>query len=902
MVIFMYSVSEDYKRAIREKVVSDRIGGSIVLSDGASLTISDRNLVKNSLKISHELCDDYRIGTFHIGCLQIAVFDDNALLRDFSGARIEPVYEIETAKGWERVPMGIYYTDGNSVRRKRNTVSLTAYDCGCFFDRVIPEERRTLSGTAQTLVKAACDDCGVTFGGIPETLPNYQIVLSAADRQVQTYRDLVAWCAELLCAYAVIDRGGKLWFRSAKYGVIETDQSDILIDKYLTEAERDSIYVTDTRAYIQTICAYSGGVLKTYASDAVQTDEQTAAAGYTFDENPLLPETLSGEERDKINTDRLAFMDGFKQRGIRTEIYGDPALDAGDILRCSGGDVDQRRSIVGLVTKQEWRYRNLHTVVCAAPPLLGRDAASAAVVASQTKKKLDSLSGSKAVTAGIGVEIKSNVIDLKPAKEGYYFDSNWKNLLGGVYIDKGTTGSGDTLEVYNGALRLLPAKSGRIGGVSPGKGLTMIDEKTIDEPKGKISLNLGKGLRFNQPPKESSQTDTYWTVSPDTGDGLIIDPSEDKTDENYGKIHLNLGNGLEFGARKYEKDEDGNDDPTRYTSEVRVKLGEGMRFGTGGELIASAAAYKAGENIAISEDGTISAQVKEYKAGKNITISDDGTIDAEGTGGAELVSGGGITIETDEETGKQTVSAAVGEGAEIRDGKICTVPNIQNAVMISEKDAQYLLHNFTEIEYNSGSQIGYAGSGNQIILQEQIAYRKTSAAPNGIGLTTDISADTQDSLPDITRYSSLEVGGAYIDNVGYLSKIWQRPSRFGENYATYQVVGLKEDNTECLLLSGFSVDNNWSGAMLSLIYSDITPPGFAVPGTNFYPEFGCSSANLAITYKYVYYRYMYRRSTRIYIPFKSLAEYQAAVGLTYEPLTRTRVEDNPTVVSESEVN
>ncbi len=30
--------------------------------------------------------------------------------------------------------------------------------------------------------------------------------------------------------------------------------------------------------------------------------------------------------------------------------------------------------------------------------------------------------------------------------------------------------------------------------------------------------------------------------------------------------------------------------------------------------------------------------------------------------------------------------------------------------------------------------------------------------------------------------------------------------------------------------------------------------------------------------------------------FGSIAEYEAAVGLTYEPLTLTRVEDNPTIV------
>lgn len=858
----MYSVSEDYKEAIRQRVVNDRIAGRITLSDGTSLTISDRSLVKNSLKISHELCDDYRIGTFHIGCLRIAFFDDNALLRDFSGARIEPVYEIETAKGWERVPMGIYYADGNSVRRKRSTVSLTAYDCGCFFDQMIPEERRSLSGSAQILVAAACADCGVPFGGIPETLPNYNVGVSAENTQIRTYRDMIAWCAELLCAYAVIDREGKLWFRSAKYGVSQTDNTDIVIDKYLTEAERDSIYVTDTRAYIRSICAYSGGVLKTYVSDTVQTDEQAAPAGYTFAESPLLPKTLTEEQQDTININRLTFIDGFKQRGINAEIYGDPALDAGDVLRCSGGDIDQRRSIVGLVTKQEWRYRNFHTVVCAAPPLLGRDAASAAVVTSQTDKKLDALSGKCEYTAGKGIEIEGKEIRLKPAQKG---DSDFlDNLLGGIWLPYYDSG----LDLDdNGRLRLVTASSGYRGGIYIGDGL-------LSNGTGVCSVDIGKGMRFNDRDDREYPdfTSRRRSLSPNLGDGLKSDPSEDEGESDYGKIHLNLGKGLEFGAREYEKkkDSEGNDteedDPTRYTSEVRLKLGAGMRFGADGELIAEGGGgkeYKAGENITISEDGTISAQVKEYTAGENVTISEDGEISA------------------------------------TRSGVM-----IDQAVIITEADAKYLLHSFTEIEYNAGNKIGYAGPGNQIVVQGYLAYQRSLLYE---GMSSKDANNTYALYPDgwsgsFSRY--LEFDGDFYVNTNHYTKLsfGVYEANVHDQYIEYKLMGNGTANIARVMPRNYY---RWSGFGLVLDAVKISPPGAVYEGTPC--EFGFVNVRVwsiaRIGEKISGGTKWYQLTWLVdgMIPFASLAEYQAAVGLTYEPLTLTEVVDNPTVVSDKDI-
>lgn len=91
----MYPVSDSYKNALLQKHITDTVSGKIVLKNGTEITLNDSTIVTGSLRISHELCDDYRIGTFNLGSMNIGFFDDNALGRDFSGARITLDYKLK---------------------------------------------------------------------------------------------------------------------------------------------------------------------------------------------------------------------------------------------------------------------------------------------------------------------------------------------------------------------------------------------------------------------------------------------------------------------------------------------------------------------------------------------------------------------------------------------------------------------------------------------------------------------------------------------------------------------------------------------------------------------------------------------------------------------------------------
>ncbi|MCM1419699.1 MAG: hypothetical protein NC202_13075, partial [Roseburia sp.] len=111
-------------------------------------------------------------------------------------------------------------------------------------------------------------------------------------------------------------------------------------------------------------------------------------------------------------------------------------------------------------------------------------------------------------------------IGLKVAGKGSYYDGNWQNLIGGVYIDTMTTGSANSLNVDSmGILRLLPAKVGTIGGVSPGLGLRRSSASSSDNV-GAITVNVGKGLSLTKKSSYNSTYDSGYEITPKLGEGL----------------------------------------------------------------------------------------------------------------------------------------------------------------------------------------------------------------------------------------------------------------------------------------------------------------------------------------------------------------------------------------------
>ncbi len=804
----MYSVSDSYKKALLEKHITDTVEGSVVLKDGTSIALSDKNIVTGSLRICHELCDDYKIGTFNLGSLNIGFFDDNALGRDFSGAKITITYKIETEDGWESVPMGIFIADGQSVVRRRNTVTLTAYDYGILFDCTLGTTIRNMSGHAEDIISAVCERCGVVFGGIADGLPNTEITLSPSSERIQSCRDLVGWCAALLCGYAVIDRTGKLFIISARYDVDAEDPTEIVVDKLLTAAERNSIYSTDTRAWIAQMSGYSDGKTKIYKSNITREDSQAARAVYYLENNPLT-EGMGESLCDLINCNWLSFIDGFMQRGITAEIYGDPALDAGDIIRCSGGDIDQRKSIVGLVTKQEWRYRDYHTVICAS---------------AQLGDGIESPEGDEESTSQ--AQAVGDTDDIYPVKVISQSEKRGKGGGSEYYAGEGIILEGKTFS-------LSQANSSNIGGIR----LSPYKNVPADDTSNDRDYGLYKGVDAF-PALRTARNNQKGGMF--LGDGLV--PHLDLTQNSQGAITYKV------------------------TDYVELRLGEGLEFVDEAyvDIIENAKAKYGGRAVCVPK--ATKEKFGIVKLGKRIGIDTDGSIYSAmfGKKGIEVSDKGEISVLIDDET--------------IRidgNGKLCAQGggngvSIENAVIIKESDSSYLLHNYTETNYVAGNRIGYAGAGNQIIvggyiLRKQGTALDTSGSAMYTGATFPKGGANASAMID--NYTlRMEVGTVLPS---YTSVSWW------DNIGTSQLRGA---NTYDLSRSG-----------LNFYWNGIYPPDTNHP-------FGYVAMSVSFMYVNASGLLAASSSQTKYVDFASEAEYNAAIGLTYEPNELITVQETVTEV------
>ncbi|MBP5605513.1 MAG: hypothetical protein J6X60_08220, partial [Ruminiclostridium sp.] len=392
----MYEVSAEYLEALKLSTRSDRIAGTITLPGSEdSISIDDENLVSGTLKIVRELCgDSYRIGTFNLSSVSFSVFTDSGPGTDFTGASVELSYFLDIGEGvYEEIPLGKYLIDPVLSTRRKNILSVIAYDEGIKTDRAPSAGLRSMEGTPAELIAAVCEECGLDTdieAGSLDGFPNSGLTVRADNAQIQSCRDIIMWCASLICGYAVVTRESKLAVIPAKYSVTGSG-TVIVCDRTIEEDERNSIYVTDTRAYIKYLTGYEGNKIVNYTSGYVPEDEQASPAAYVLEKNPLLSSADDAVFRN-ANMAWLAYIDSFKQRGVRAEIFGDPAIDTGDTIMFTGGDVDQRHGIIGVVTSCEWRYRGYQDIVCsAAVCTAGAEVSSGIQSRGQSEKRVDAI-------------------------------------------------------------------------------------------------------------------------------------------------------------------------------------------------------------------------------------------------------------------------------------------------------------------------------------------------------------------------------------------------------------------------------------------------------------------------------------------------------------------------------
>lgn len=417
----MYNVSDTYRELIKAPVRYTGISGAARLRDGTIIHLTDDNIAAGSLSITQKMNGrgDFRPGGVYSGELSCSLKGFAGKTSDLDGAAIRLAFilyhdsDMQAAKS-ETVPLGRFYVDGSSIKRRNDTVTLSAFDGMALFD-VEATER---SGTLYELVCGACSAAGVSLGMTQaefEALPNAVQTAKINTARIQTERDLLMYVGMMTASFARISRSNELEFVPL---TCERNDGGVIVPvrEIAGNIRFNTDFSDDTTCIAKLFTRRNGAAV--YSTSEISAGGSEKLAVMELNENPLLAE-LSDNVVAAVLNNELLQMYKCLNRVFDSSFTGDPALEIGDYVRLRGGAIDTDRGYAtGMITSQIWRYRGQHTIKCSMPSSLSavEESVAAAYSAetstesrqrtqpkSQTEKQIDELRKQLSQSGGDGM-------------------------------------------------------------------------------------------------------------------------------------------------------------------------------------------------------------------------------------------------------------------------------------------------------------------------------------------------------------------------------------------------------------------------------------------------------------------------------------------------------------------
>ena len=444
----MYDVSEKYTSLIKSPVRYTGIRGAIRLKDGSTISINDDDIAAGSLSITHKMNGrgDLRPGGVYSGELSVTLKDFHGTTGDLDGAVIKLTFVLFHDSSMllsesEMIPLGSYYVDGSSIKRRSKEVSFSAYDGMAVFDIAATER----TGKLYELVTGACEAAGIEIGMSEpefEALPNGGRTATVNTARIQTERDLLMYVGMMTASFARISRGYKLEF--VPLTCIRTPGGVITPVREIAGNIRYNTEFSDDVTCIAKLFTRRNGkaVFSTTNITAGGSEKLTAME---LNENPLLAELDDSDVVSVLNSE-LAELYQCLNRVYDSDFNGDPALDVGDYVRLSGGAIDTSRGYAtGMITSQTWRYRGQHTIKCTMPSSLTAVSSidlqsSAVAVYSDT-----GMPGNQRVQPKPQLEKRVDALEASSGCDGKLHDVNKSKAVG--YLSKNTDDDITTIQI-----------------------------------------------------------------------------------------------------------------------------------------------------------------------------------------------------------------------------------------------------------------------------------------------------------------------------------------------------------------------------------------------------------------------------------------------------------------------
>lgn len=345
----MFEVSEKFKNAVRQNTRKYEWSGTITTKGGKVYKFSAKDMVKGSGYIKWQCCSssEIELGTVYAAEMGISLFSeiDRYTLED---AAIRLYYSLTLSDGAvETIPMGIF--EVSEANRTVRTLDIKAYDYMLRFEKTLKLE--SSSGTPYQFLKAACDACKVEMAQTVaeiNALPNGKTTLGIySDNDIETFRDLIYYVAQVLGCFCQIDRYGKLVLKrygnESVWNVPQKERFDSSYSDFVTRytAISSTNKISQTAEYI-----------------AMEKDD---ALTMNLGINPLMQFGLKSV-RERMLREILTALQKVNYVPFDSNTIGNPALEVGDVLRFSGGHADETQ--ISCITSIECKINGKMSLKC----------------------------------------------------------------------------------------------------------------------------------------------------------------------------------------------------------------------------------------------------------------------------------------------------------------------------------------------------------------------------------------------------------------------------------------------------------------------------------------------------------------------------------------------------------
>ena len=326
----MYQVSSAFEYYIKQNTVTYSWQGTIVDKDSNTYTLTNRNIVQNSGKITR-MCssDSLSIGTTCAAELQLNLYLNVDRYKLF-GATITLNFVLHMGEDTEEVPMGVFIIA--ECTQSNGQLSIIAYDNMTKFDdvKVSASDFQSVQLPYSWLTQA-CRECGVEMGSSSydiQGLPNGNRKTGFADvvSDVQSWRDVIGYLAAYLGAFAYIGREGYLYLGKYTSNSIDT----------IPPSFRYSSDLSDYRT------TYDGiyGVHKESGIQEYVANQNTGGLVLDLGANPFLQFTDQANRIDALG-EIINLWNGVYYVPFEVEMPIVPYYDIGDVLTFTGNQASQ---------------------------------------------------------------------------------------------------------------------------------------------------------------------------------------------------------------------------------------------------------------------------------------------------------------------------------------------------------------------------------------------------------------------------------------------------------------------------------------------------------------------------------------------------------------------------------